>query len=439
MAPNKSKTKQSQADRRKAKNDTKHDDHSHELEEKPCQTAETRLPVIVLTGYLGAGKTTLLNYFLKEQRDKKIAVIENEVGEVSIDDALVEQKPDEMAEELIILDNGCVCCTIRGDLVNSLHNIANKTATKGLILDGILIELTGAADPAPVVQTFMMDAGVRAAFYVDNVIALVDAKHAIEKLDESEGDKAQKGTACAQIAFSSTVLLNKIDLVEASQLEVIEKRIKEVNSAVEIIRCEQARVPIAKLFNVRAFDLSKVLEEQYMDEEEFNTFYKPKMDSSISNVGVRCTGAINLFALRNFLDKYLGSEETAKDFLRVKGVVDITTSDRTYVIQCVHMLKNQSFTKQWKEGEPRENRMIFIGRGMQQRRQELTEGFMACLAKPLRFKVGKKVLIQLGNGYEKGIVLKHWDEFNAYRIQMPNGDNFWAPIDDDVYIKAPEQ
>jgi G3E family GTPase len=160
----------------------------------------------------------------------------------------------------------------------------------------------------------MMDEDVRKAFYVDNVITLVDSKYALQKLDESEGDKAEKGTACAQIAFSSTVLLNKIDLVEAAELATIEKRIKEVNGCVEILRCEQAKVPIAKLFNVRAFDLAKVLEEQYMDEDEFNQFYKPKMDRTISNVGIRCEGAMNFFALQMFLDKYLERRRVRKTF-----------------------------------------------------------------------------------------------------------------------------
>merc|ERR1719265_1615186 len=236
-----------------------------------------KLPVIVLTGYLGAGKTTLLNYLLKEQKDKKLAVIENEIGEVSIDDALVEVSHQDMAQDLVVLDNGCICCTIRGDLVQTLKIIANKNK-QDLDLDGVLIELTGAADPAPVVQTFFMDDDVRGAFYVDNVVALVDAKHAIEMFDESEADPEGKGTACAQIAFSSAVLLNKIDLVDSAGLDVIEKRIKEINAAVKITRCQEGRVPVSELFDVGAFQLAKVLEEQYMDEEEFNQFYKSKMD-----------------------------------------------------------------------------------------------------------------------------------------------------------------
>merc|ERR1712048_36510 len=192
-----------------------------------------------------------------------------------------------------------------------------------------------------------MDQTVSPSFYVDNVIALVDAKHAIEKLDESENDRAGKGTACAQIAFSSTVLLNKIDLVDSAMLSECEKRINEVNRAVDIIRCEQARVPLDRLFNVKAFDFAKVLEEQYMDEEEFNSFYKPKMDRSISNVGVKFQGALNMFKLQRFLDGLIGEEDGAKDFLRIKGVLHIQGSDDMFVLQCVHMLRNQEFRKSW--------------------------------------------------------------------------------------------
>jgi G3E family GTPase len=398
-----------------------------------------KLPVAILTGYLGAGKTTLLNYVLHEQQDKRLAVIENEVGEVSIDDALVEHKHEDLAEELVVLDNGCICCTIRGDLVKTLQDLAKKVAS-GHKLDGVLIELTGAADPAPVVQTFMVDPDSRRTFYIDNVICLVDAKHAVEKLDESKGDPNSKGTAGAQIAFASTVLLNKVDLVSPAELEEAEKRIVALNRSVDIIRCEKAQAPLDRLFGVRAFDLAKVLDEQYMDEEEFNSFYKPKMDNSISNVGVRFEGAISLPMLQMFLDRYLDEEETAKDFLRVKGVFNIVTSDKMFVLQCVHMLRNQNFTKPWPEGKPRENKVIFIGRGMQQRRQELTEGIRACVVGPLRFKVGTVVMARTGDhedDRERGRIVKHWDEFQAYRIMLDSGDEVRAPLDLDCYVMAP--
>mmetsp|Transcript_4325 Transcript_4325/g.7594 ORF Transcript_4325/g.7594 Transcript_4325/m.7594 type:complete len:412 (-) Transcript_4325:311-1546(-) len=397
-----------------------------------------RLPVIILTGYLGAGKTTLLNYILHEQNDKKLAVIENEIGEVSVDDALVEQKHEDLAEQLIVLDNGCICCTIREDLKTTLKDLAQKRKG-GLALDGVLVELTGAADPAPVVQTFLISRDIAQAFYIDNVITLVDAKHAMEKLDESKANPDEKGTASAQIAFSSTVLLNKTDLVEESILGEIEKRIKNINSVVDIIRCQQARVPLDKLFGVKVFDLGKVLEEQYMDEDEFNTFYKPKMDRTISNVGVKCEGGVAMQAFQNFLGKYLDKEETAKDFMRVKGVLHIKGGPGKWVLQCVHMLKNQNFTTPWKNGEKRENRIIFIGRGMEQRREELTQGFMACLAQPLRFNVGTKVKAKMGDGdddYEDGTIIKQWDDCMAYRIKLQSGATVHAPLDEDDYVKA---
>lgn len=408
---------------------------------KAAQNA--KLPVIILTGYLGAGKTTLLNYILHEQRDKKLAVIENEIGEVSVDDALVENKHEDMAEELIVLNNGCICCTIRGDLQKSLADLANKFKGGKYELDGILIELTGAADPAPVVQTFFMDDIVRSSFYVDNVIALVDAKHCLEKLDESKGDPNEKGTACAQIAFSSTVLLNKIDLVDEKVILECEKRLKEVNRSVDIIRCEQAKVPLDKLLNVKAFDLNTVLEEQYMDEEEFRAFYKPKMDKSISNVGVQFEGGLSMFKFQQFLSSLIGEEEVAKDFLRIKGVLHIQGSDKMFVLQCVHMLRNQNFTKEWPADQVRSSKIIFIGRGMQQRRRMLTEGTLNCVVKPLRFKVGDKVMAQTGEKYEAGTVIRQWDEFNAYRIRLAaDQEEVWAPLDEDCYVqpyKAPRK
>lgn len=401
-----------------------------------ASAGDSKLPVIVLTGYLGAGKTTLLNYVLHEQHDKKLAVIENEIGEVSVDDVLVEQKHEESVQELIVLNNGCICCTIRGDLQKTLQDLAAKQKDGRVKLDGILIELTGAADPAPVVQTFFMDDAVRQAFYIDNVITLVDAKHCLEKLDESQGDPQEKGTACAQIAFSSTVLLNKIDLVEEEEILKCEKRIAEVNKPVEIIRCENARVPLDKLFNVRAFDLSKVLDEQFMDEDRFHSKYKPKMDNSISNVGVQFEGAVNMTKFQRFMDTLVGEEETAQDFLRIKGVLNIKGNDNMFVLQCVHMLRNMNFNKPW-GSRPRENRIIFIGRGMQPRRQMLTAGVMACIVKPLRFQVGADVMARTEDGYEHGKVLRHWDDLNAYRIRLRSGDECWAPIDEDDFIKAP--
>lgn len=397
-----------------------------------CAGPRRKLPVTILTGYLGAGKTTLLNYLLREQKEKKLAVIENEVGEVSIDDALVEHKQHEAIAELVVLDNGCVCCSVRDDLVKTLSNIASS----GLELDGVLLELTGAADPAPVVQTFFVKDEIRPFFTIDNVVALVDAKHAIRQFDEAKEDPEGKGTALAQIAFSSMVLLNKVDLVDDEELSKIEARVRKLNSTVTIARCENAAVPVNELIDVGAFSLARVLEEQYMEEEEFTEFYQSKMDKSISNVGIRCPGMVAMFHFQQMLDHFL-SEEQAVDFMRIKAVLNIAGSDSKFVVQCVHMLKNTGFTVPWGADEVRENRIIFIGRGMQGRRQELTEAFNDCIAAPLRFDVGEKVQVRTQpESYEPGRVKKQWDECNPYRVALSAGGQVHAPCDDDYFIKA---
>merc|ERR1712217_369805 len=175
-----------------------------------------------------------------------------------------------------------------------------------------------------------------------------------------------------------------------------------------------------------------------MEEEEFHQFYKPKMDRSISNVGVKFQGSVSMMKFQMFLDELLSSEEEAQDFLRVKGALNIQGRDDMFVLQCVHMLKNQNFTKAWPSDIPRENRIIFIGRGMQHRRKMLTDGMMACLVKPLRFDVGDTVLARTGHGeddYTEGEVLKQWDGMNAYRLKLVTGTEVWAPIDEDHFIK----
>jgi len=417
-----------------------HDGHGngHSHGHGPVSSGQgLRLPVIVLTGYLGAGKTTLLNYILTEQKDQKLAVIENEIGEISIDDSLVEQKHSNLAEELVTLSNGCVCCTLRGDLMKTLQDIS-KMVKDGKKLDGVLIELTGAADPAPVVQTFFLNGQIRDNFYVDNVVALVDAKHGLERLDEGKASP-DKATPCAQVAFSSTVLLNKIDLATPDEILKVEKRLKEINSTVKIMRCENAKVPIAELFKIGCFNLEKVLEEQYMDEDEFEQFYTPKMDNSISNVGLRIEGPLMLSWVQQALGVCLGGPDAA-DFLRIKGVLNIEGCDLKYVIQCVQMAVKQDFTVPWAEGETRESKIIFIGRNMTDRRDFLTDGFTSCQAKPLRFRPGSMVLARTGpnpEDYTPGLIIGHHpDQHNAYAIRLKSGRTVHAPRDTEALVKA---
>eukprot|EP00931_Biecheleriopsis_adriatica_P040114 TRINITY_DN22954_c0_g1_i1.p1 TRINITY_DN22954_c0_g1~~TRINITY_DN22954_c0_g1_i1.p1 ORF type:complete len:283 (+),score=40.64 TRINITY_DN22954_c0_g1_i1:93-941(+) len=170
--------------------------------------------------------------------------------------------------------------------------------------------------------------------------------------------------------------------------------------------------------------------------DEFNSFYQPKMDRSVSNVGVRCQGALNMGAFQCFLNKYLGDEALASDFLRTKAVLNIAGMNERFVVQCVHMVRNQDFKTAW-GAETRENRIIFIGRGMQQRREELTQGFLACIQKPLRFSVGTKVKAKTGPGpldWEIGHIIEHWDGFRPYRMRLLSGEECQAPMDDDAYI-----
>jgi len=180
------------------------------------------------------------------------------------------------------------------------------------------------------------------------------------------------------------------------------------------------------------------LEEQYMDEEEFFAYYEAAVDntvSTLSNVGIRCSGAVSLCALQRFLGKYLEDLDVMKDFMRTKGVFNIMGSDKVYVMQCVHMLKNEHVKRTWGDDETRENRIIFIGQNMQERRQELTEGFKACIVAPLRFPVGCNVWANSCDGYRKGTVIKHWDEHRAYRIRLDTGEEVWGPIDEDDFVK----
>lgn len=193
---------------------------------------------------------------------------------------------------------------------------------------------------------------------------------------------------------------------------------------------------LSSVFNVRSFDLASVLEEQYMDEDDFHKYYTPKMDKSISKVGVKFQGAIHMHKFQQFLDELIGEGKSAQEFLRIKGVFSIQESDKIFVLQCVHMLRNQNFTKPWAD-EPRENRIIFIGRGMIQRRQKLTDGVMACVANLLRFSIGQKVLANTcGRQFMHGQIIGHWDALNPYRISCDDGAAVWAPDDSDTFVKA---
>ena len=221
--------------------------------------ADPRVPATVLTGFLGSGKTTLLNHILTASHGKKIAIIENEFGDTPIDDALVAKNSKFHSEEEIIeVLNGCICCTVRQDLIKTLTNLGKKVKSGKLHLDGIIIETTGMADPAPVAQTFLVDDGIRAFARIDGIVTLVDAKHVEQHLDEKK-EEGVVNEAESQVAFADRLLLNKTDLVTTEDLERLETRLRAINPVAPIQRCTHSDVSVSSVLNIHGFDLARAL------------------------------------------------------------------------------------------------------------------------------------------------------------------------------------
>jgi len=222
-----------------------------------------KTPVTLVTGFLGSGKTTLVNYILKEQKEWKICVVENEFGEVPIDNALVEENLA-AREDIITMDNGCVCCSIRGDLVRTFGTLVSRRKT----FDAIILETTGLADPSPIIFTFNSNALLQDNYRLDSVVCLVDSKHVAIHLDEKKPD-GNINEAENQIAFSDRIVLNKIDLVSEEELEDLEERIREMNAFAKLIKSERSRVPLEEILGLSSFSLEKLVEMDptLMDEE----------------------------------------------------------------------------------------------------------------------------------------------------------------------------
>jgi len=334
------------------------------MSEAPAEEMDTRTPVTVLTGYLGSGKTTLLNHILTTNHGKKIAVIENEFGEVGVDDALVRERFN-TTEDIFEMNNGCICCTVRGDLIR----ILTKLLQRGKKLDAIVIETTGLADPGPVAQTFFMDESIKQFARLDGIVTLIDAKHIEQHLDEEKGEGVEN-EAVEQVAFADRLLLNKTDLVSEEDLTRVEGRLREINKFAPVLRCQNAGVGMENILSIKAFELERVLE---MD-PEFLSDGEHMHDETVFSVGFQQEGDLNMERTNTWIAKLL--QEKGVDIYRMKGVLAMAGVDEKYVFQGVHMLFTGEALGPWGE-EKRVNRLIFIGKNLD--KASLQSSFAACL------------------------------------------------------------
>ena len=337
------------------------------------------IPVTVLTGYLGAGKTTLLNRILSEPHGKKYAVIVNEFGEVGIDNDLIVGADEEVFE----MNNGCICCTVRGDLIRVIGGLLKRAGG----FDGILIETTGLADPGPVAQTFFVDADIAAKAKLDSIVTVVDAKHLPLRLKDSK--EAQE-----QIAFADVILLNKTDLVEPYELALIEHTIRKINGFAKIVKTVRSQAPLDQILGLSSFDLGAILQhepdflkaqDEHADDHDHATCNDPTHhhhdgtvhDSGISSLSLVTNRPIDIPKFEAWMGELRSSK--GQDLLRYKGILDIAGGGNTRLaIQGVHMMMEGSNLSPWKDGAKRQSRLVFIGRTLDEK--TLREGFEACQA-----------------------------------------------------------
>lgn len=317
-----------------------------------------KIPVTVLTGYLGAGKTTLLNRILTEPHGKRYAVIVNEFGEIGIDNDLVVGADEEVFE----MNNGCICCTVRGDLIRIMDGLMKR---KGKF-DAIIVETTGLADPAPVAQTFFVDQDVGEAATLDAVVTVADAKWLSERLKDAPEAKNQ-------VAFADVILLNKADLVDAAGLDAVERQIRAINPSAEIHRTQHCAVPLETVLDRKAFDLARIIE---VEPEFLEEGHHHHHSDEIQSVSARLPGPVDPNKFMPWISDL--TQVQGPDILRCKGIVSFPDEPRRFVFQGVHMILDGDLQDEWKPGDPRESRVVFIGRHLDP--EQIRKGFEACRA-----------------------------------------------------------
>jgi len=330
------------------------------------------IPTTILTGFLGAGKTTLLNRILREEHGLRIAVIENEFGEENIDNEILVQ---DSGEQIVEMNNGCICCTIRGDLVVALNKLAQKREAGELQFDHVVIETTGLANPGPVAQTFFVDEEVGSYYMLDAVVTVVDARHAMDQLDRHE--EAQR-----QVGFADKMLLSKLDLVDPDQLEALKMRLRRINPRAPISTSDFGRAPIAEVLDLRGFNLNDKLEldPDFLLAEEHDHDHPDHVHTDACNHDhghdhhhAHHSDDIAAFVFKSErafdperLDQFLGSmvQVFGPSMLRYKGVLSMAGAERKVVFQGVHQIMGSDLGAKWGLDEARGSKMVFIGKNL---------------------------------------------------------------------------
>lgn len=323
-----------------------------------------KIPVTVLTGFLGSGKTTLLNHLLSQEEAEGTAVIVNEFGAIGVDGQLVIG----VDEDVIEINNGCICCTVRADLVTTIERLLSRPQP----VRRILIETTGLADPAPVIQSFMLDEGLRASTELDAFVTVVDARH--NPLWLSMGEEAEaagrENVAREQIAFADILLLNKTDLVDEAELAACETELRRINPLARIRRMRDGSVPASELLGIRAFDLRNAL----AIEPELLSDVEHEHDDAITSVALRPEGDLDPTTFFQWLNRFV--QDRGADILRIKGIVPFVGEARRYVFHGVHMTLDGRPGRPWRSGEPRRGEIVFIGRNLDA--GEIERGIVQC-------------------------------------------------------------